>query len=164
MVEFWLQFHWGVFLRVQLTRFQHWFRWWLGTEQVPSHCLNQWWAGLVMHIYVSWPQWDNSSNGEMETLFTLILISCTPEWCFLVNNIQCDFEMESLKRTYSHATLQWLHNERDGISNHQRLNCLLNRLFRRRSNKTLNHHITGLCEGNPIGYKGDRWIPLTKGQ
>ena len=32
--------------------------------------------------------------------------------------------------------LQWRHNGHDGVSNHQRLDCLLNRLFRRRSNKT----------------------------
>ena len=34
-------------------------------------------------------------------------------------------------------TLQWRHNERDGVSNHWRLDGLLNRLFRRRSNKHL---------------------------
>ena len=27
------------------------------------------------------------------------------------------------------ASVQWRHNERDGVSNHQRLACLLNRLF-----------------------------------
>ena len=31
--------------------------------------------------------------------------------------------------------LQWRHNERDGVSNHQSHDCLLNRLFRRRSKK-----------------------------
>ena len=35
--------------------------------------------------------------------------------------------------------LQWRHNERDGVSDHQPHDCLLNRLFRR---------VTGLCEGN----------------
>ena len=34
--------------------------------------------------------------------------------------------------TWHHCTLQWCHNGRDGVSNHQRLDCLLNRLFRRR--------------------------------
>ena len=29
-------------------------------------------------------------------------------------------------------TLHRRHNERDGVSNHQRLDCLLSRLFRRR--------------------------------
>ena len=32
-------------------------------------------------------------------------------------------------------TLQWRHSERDGVSNHQHPNCLLNRLFRRKSKK-----------------------------
>ena len=34
------------------------------------------------------------------------------------------------------VTLQWRHNERDVVSNHQPHDCLLNRLFRRRSKKT----------------------------
>ena len=43
------------------------------------------------------------------------------------------------------APLQWRHNGRDGVSNHQRHDCLLNRLFRRRSKKTSKLRITGLC-------------------
>ena len=39
-------------------------------------------------------------------------------------------------------------NEHDGVSNHQPYDCLLNRLFRRRSNKTSKLHVTGLCAGN----------------
>ena len=46
------------------------------------------------------------------------------------------------------CTLQWRHNWRDGVSNHRRLDSLLNRLFRRRSKKTSNLRDTGLCEGN----------------
>ena len=44
-------------------------------------------------------------------------------------------------------SLQWRHNENNGVSNHQRLDCLLNRLFRRRSKKTSKLYVTGLCEG-----------------
>ena len=44
--------------------------------------------------------------------------------------------------------LQWRHNERGGVSNHQRLDYLLNRLFRRRSKKTSKLRGTALCEGN----------------
>ena len=40
------------------------------------------------------------------------------------------------------------HNEHDGVSNHQCLNCLLNRLFRCRSKKTSKLCVTGLYEGN----------------
>ena len=43
---------------------------------------------------------------------------------------------------------QWHHNECDYISNHQRFNCLLSRLFRCRSKKTSKLCVTGLCEGN----------------
>ena len=50
--EFRLRFHWRLFLGVQLTIFQHWFQWWLGTDQMTSHHLNQW--GLVYwYLYVS---------------------------------------------------------------------------------------------------------------
>ena len=46
------------------------------------------------------------------------------------------------------GSLQWRHNGRDSVSNHQPHDCLLNRLFRRRSKKTLNLRVTGLCAGN----------------
>ena len=45
-------------------------------------------------------------------------------------------------------SLQQNHNEYDGISNHQRLDYLLNRLFRCRSKKTSKLRVTGICEGN----------------
>ena len=45
-------------------------------------------------------------------------------------------------------TLQWRHNKRDGVSNHQPHDCLLNRLFRRKSKKTSKIRVIGLCVGN----------------
>ena len=48
-------------------------------------------------------------------------------------------------------TLWWRHNERDSVSNHQPHDCLLNRLFRRRSKKTSKLRVTGLCVGNSPG-------------
>ena len=51
---------------------------------------------------------------------------------------------------YLKQSLQRRHNERDGVSNHGRLDCLLNRFFfRRRSKKTSKLRVTGLCEENP---------------
>ena len=44
--------------------------------------------------------------------------------------------------------LQWRHNGRDGVSNHQPHHCLLNRLFRCRSKTTPKLRVTGLCAGN----------------
>ena len=51
------------------------------------------------------------------------------------------------------CSLQWYHNGRDRVSNHQPYDCLLNRLLRRRSKKTAKPCVTG-----------DRWIPRTNGQ
>ena len=46
------------------------------------------------------------------------------------------FEAETKwSRFCSDVSLQWRHNERDGVSNHQPHDCSLNRLFRRRSRK-----------------------------
>ena len=47
--------------------------------------------------------------------------------------------------------LQWRHNGHDSISNHQPYDCLLNRLFRRRSKKTSKLRVIRLCVGNSPG-------------
>ena len=50
---------------------------------------------------------------------------------------------------HSLSTLRWRYNERDGVPNHWRLDCLLNRLFRCWSKKISKLGVTCLCEGNP---------------
>ena len=59
-----------------------------------------------------------------------------------------------LNRACMTTALQWRNNERDGVSNHRRHNCLLNRLFRRSSKKKTKLRITGLGEGNPSATGG----------
>ena len=59
-------------------------------------------------------------------------------------------------------TLQWRHNGRDSISNHQPHDCFLNPLFRHRSKKTSKFWVTGLCAGNsphkwPVTRKVSIW-------
>ena len=44
--------------------------------------------------------------------------------------------------------LQWRHNSHDCVSNHQPHDCLLHRLFTRKSKKTPKLRVTGLCAGN----------------
>ena len=53
--------------------------------------------------------------------------------------------------SYHYITLQWHHNDHDSVSNHQPHDCLLNRLFRRRSKKTSKLRVTCLCAGNSPG-------------
>ena len=48
-------------------------------------------------------------------------------------------------------TLLWRHNGRGSVSTHQTHDCLLNRLFRRRTKKTSKLRVTGLCAGNSTG-------------
>ena len=57
-------------------------------------------------------------------------------------------KMDMSSRCHISRSLQWRHNEIDSVSNHQPPDCLLNRLFRRRSRKTSKLRVTGLCAGN----------------
>ena len=59
-------------------------------------------------------------------------------------SMQCFLKMQ-------HASLRWRGNGRDSVSNHQPHDCLLNRLFRRRSKKTSELRVTGLCARNSPG-------------
>ena len=52
MLEFRWRFHWSLFLRVQFTIIQYWFRQWLGADQAISHYLTQWWL-VYWRIYAS---------------------------------------------------------------------------------------------------------------
>ena len=54
-------------------------------------------------------------------------------------------QRDKLTRPYNE--LQWRHNGRDNVSNHQPHHCLLNRLFRRRSKKPTKLRVAGLCAG-----------------
>ena len=58
------------------------------------------------------------------------------------------FITETLNEWRGVSTLQWRHDERYGVSNHQPHDCLLSSLFSRRSKKTSKLRVTGLCEGN----------------
>ena len=51
--------HSSLFPSVQLTIFQHWLRYWLGTAQATSHYLKLWWLvdWHIWHICVTRPQW-----------------------------------------------------------------------------------------------------------
>ena len=62
----------------------------------------------------------------------------------------CQKRVSQAGVTASH-TLQWRHNEHDGVSNYQPHHCLLNLLFGRRSKKTSKLRVTGLCVGNSPG-------------
>ena len=96
----------------------------------------------------------NSSCSTSVQVLACYAITCTNNDLLSIGTVEANIS----------ETLQWRNNESDGVSNHRCLDCLLNRLFRRRSKKTWKFRVTGLSEGNPPMSTGDRWIPLTKGQ
>ena len=64
-ILFWFKFHWTLFLTVQWT-ISHWFKWWLGTEQVPGHYLSKLWYGLLMHRCVHCTGWVNTLRPRQD--------------------------------------------------------------------------------------------------
>ena len=83
MSEFRLQFDWNLFSRVQLTIFLHWFRLWLGAEQVTNHYLNQCWPSSLMHIRGTGGRWVKFYNAIMFPIYVYMIpmfITMTGLW------------------------------------------------------------------------------------
>ena len=70
------------------------------------------------------------------------------------NRRDCSITLIAPMMPSTGRSLQWHHNERDGVSNHRRLDCLLNCLFRCSSKKISKLRVTGFCEG---------FLPVTGG-
>ena len=71
---YWLKFHWRLFLRVQFTISQHWFRWWLGAGQAPSHYLNQCWPHSLTQICSIRGRWVKITSVPSIFLVTTTII------------------------------------------------------------------------------------------
>ena len=118
---------------------------------------------------VAWPEkigklyertWSISKKGDHQTVFALSNQSSPCPACgdVLVTDVHRDlivivFWLFHYIPMYngSQESLQWRHNGHDGVSNHQHGDCLLNRLFGRRSKKTSKLRVTGLCAGYSPG-------------
>ena len=71
----------------------------------------------------------------------MIMICEYASWNWAITDSYCS-------RIIVHRPLQWRHNGRDSVSNHQPHGCLLSRPFRRRSKKISKLPVTGLCAVN----------------
>ena len=91
----------------------------------------------------------------------IIMVIWEQLWEWHLQNLSILTQVSMSAQLTENNTLQLRHNERNGVSNHQRLDCVLYRLFRRRSMKKSKLRVTGLLWGE---FTGDRWIPHTKGQ
>ena len=106
-------------------------------------------SALIYYIYIYTQRefWDYIIPINLMWLVVLCLV--------FILNAKSELR-HSLKLTHTYINknlsppmaLQWRHNERDGVSNHQPQECLRNRFFRRRSKKTSKLRVTGLFAGN----------------
>ena len=74
--------------------------------------------------FIGRPTWQRG-------FFASVMVGCLVYWASIQN-----------------WTLQWRHNGRDSVSNHQPHDCLLNCISRSRWQKTSKLCVTGLCVGN----------------
>ena len=93
----------------------------------------------------NWPPPYETNERRYYNVVTITTIKRIPQITFLVSieklyQIWCDLA--------DGFTLHWRHNGHDSVSNHHPHDCLLNRLFRRRSKKISKLRVTGLCAGN----------------
>ena len=106
-----------------------------------------------------WPVSLSQINGNMRKTNR---IHC-PEKCdrqMDIRTVRQGVFIELLTAAKNYIHHKWRHNERDGVSNHRCLECLLYRLLRRRSKKTSKLRIAGLCERNPPVTDGFPYSPL----
>ena len=111
MYEFRLRFHYTLFLRFQLTIFQHWCRWWLGADKATNHYLNQWWL-VYRHIYASLGLNElrslkhRQTQTDQNSLFIDIL---SRVWVWVLNNNSNNVDGLMRKRRNSIAKALELH-------------------------------------------------------
>ena len=80
--------------------------------------------------------------------FTWFFLPISLRWASKVKCLTHLTRYNSRKYHYLPWPLQWRHNDYDGVSDHQSHDCLLYRLFRRRTKKISKLRVTGLCVGN----------------
>ena len=85
-----------------------------------------------------------------ETRISLLMWSHSDLW-HAIFRAWVPWCQRQISRPWIITSLRWRHNGRDSVSNHRPHDCLLNRLFRRRSKKTSKLRVTGLCVGNSPG-------------
>ena len=104
-------------------------------------------------IHITWyPGWHtvHSRNYAHGSRFVVLCFgSILPMSCYCSKaggaKIWVNESRQSIKICgHNLNTLQWRHNERDCVLDHQPHNCLLNRLLRCRSKKTSKLHVTGV--------------------
>ena len=89
-------------------------------------------AHMISHVHIL------HTNKKIYIWYTISLQSVN--WSHYYISTFSDISRKDLPRqfrdVYISSSLQWRHNEHDGVPNHQPQDCLLNRLSNRRSKRT----------------------------
>ena len=102
-------------------------------------------AFLNMQLYIS--TWNVIYYFKQQNRIPYVLIVLCKLYCRdYIDNLY----FGSIVHVILSFSLQWRHNGHDCISNHQPHDCLLNRLFRRRSKQISKLGVTGLCAGHSL--------------
>ena len=108
------------------------------------------WAVLLLSRH-----YCGRANGTNTVLFVIFLNFTVCSYWIIDKNYTPFAPMQFL--------LQWRRNGCNGVSKHQAHDCLLNRLFRRRSEKTSTLRVTGLCVGtSPVTGEFPHKGPVTR--
>ena len=86
---------------------------------------------------------EQKKKRNISTLLFAMQLICENTYVDITRS-KCWVEVDNITT----ITVTSQHNERDGVPNHRRLDCLRNRLFRRRSKKASKPRVIGLSEGN----------------
>ena len=93
-----------------------------------------------------------ASNAMCSIRDIYIILKFVNHWFLSAKTLRCWCVLHDNSNQWNYKLfLRWRHNGRDGVTNHQPHDCLLNRLFGRRSKKTSKLHVIGLCVGNSPG-------------
>ena len=112
---------------------------------LPKPLMSKVWAAFLYHCQ----HWGNEETRVYLTEYVYGCIMLCLVWLY-----QLFLWIHVIHLALS---LQWRHKGGDSVSNHQPHNCLLNRLFRRRSKKTSKLRVTGLCGASTTENASIRW-------
>ena len=90
--------------------------------------------------------WEHSFPKNIESVK-----HCEISHCIICQSLVLYLPWPVYYSGHEKPSLQWRHNERDGVSNHQPHDCLLNGLFKPQIKETSKLRVTGLCEGKSPG-------------
>ena len=86
---------------------------------------------FILNVYRALPTAIVQNNFQLQNIYHLELTTTRP-LLFILYFMQIT-SVGQVSSDYHNGTLRWRHNGGDSVSNHQPNDCLLNRLFGRRS-------------------------------